>query len=51
MKALLGLVTVDASFVMDYQNLIVDSLEHSDQTIQRKVGYFLDFSFQSEKYI
>ena len=44
-KALIGLVKVDPYFVMDYQGLIVDSLEQSDQTIQRKVSTvkFLNF--------
>ena len=36
-KALIGLVKVDPYFVMDYQNMIVECLEHSDQSIQRKV--------------
>ena len=41
LKALSHVVKINSGYALEHQDVVIDCLEHSDPTIQRKVLYLL----------
>ena len=41
LKALSHVVKINSGYALEHQDVVIDCLEHSDPTIQRKVFYLL----------